>query len=93
MSTIVFTVFLLFEFFKKHHLPVGQVKTEFTSLVAKSTSPGLSDTTFFACCFPEKTFMITAILQSAVILLQIVMVSPGTHLVKSHESKSRTSES
>ena len=37
--------------------------------------------------------MITAILQSAVILLQIVMVSPWTHLVKSHESQSRTNES
>ena len=29
----------------------------------------------------------------AVILLQIVMVSPGTHLVKNHESQSRTNES
>ena len=28
----------------------------------------------------------------AVILLQIVMVSPGTHLVKNHESQSRTNE-
>ena len=28
-----------------------------------------------------------------VILLQIVMVSPGTHLVKNHESLSRTNES
>ena len=28
-----------------------------------------------------------------VILLQIVMVSPGTHLVKSQESQSRTNES
>ena len=37
--------------------------------------------------------MITAILQSTVILLQIVMVSLGTHLVKSHESQSRTNES
>ena len=26
------------------------------------------------------------------ILLQIVMVSPGTHLVKNHEFKSRTNE-
>ena len=26
------------------------------------------------------------------ILLQIVMVSPGTHLVKNHESQSRTNE-
>ena len=30
---------------------------------------------------------------SPVILLQIVMVSPGTHLVKNHESQSRTNES
>ena len=28
-----------------------------------------------------------------VILLQIVMVSPGTYLVKNHESQSRTNES
>ena len=30
----------------------GKLKTELTSLIAKSTflSPGLSDTTFFACC-------------------------------------------
>ena len=31
--------------------------------------------------------------QLAVILLQIVMVSPGTHLVKNHESYSRTNKS
>ena len=29
----------------------GKLRTEFTSLIAKSTSPRLSDTTFFACCF------------------------------------------
>ena len=29
----------------------------------------------------------------AVILLEIVMLSPGTHLVKNHESQSRTIES
>ena len=28
----------------------GKLSTEFTSPIAKSTSPGLSDTTFFACC-------------------------------------------
>ena len=37
--------------------------------------------------------MITVILQSAVILLQIVMVSPGTRLVENYESQSRTTES
>ena len=29
---------------------MGKLKTEFTSPIAKSTSPGLSDTTFFAHC-------------------------------------------
>ena len=44
MSRNDFTVLLLFEFLKKHHLPT----TEFTSQIAKSNSPGLWDTTFFA---------------------------------------------
>ena len=30
--------------------PSGKLSTEFTSPIAKSTSPGLSDTTFFARC-------------------------------------------
>ena len=30
------------------HLPVGQVKTEFSSPIAKSTGSGLLDTAFFA---------------------------------------------
>ena len=30
--------------------PSGKLKTEFTCPIAKSTSPGLSDTTFFAHC-------------------------------------------
>ena len=47
-SRINFTLLLLFEFPKEHHLPVGKLKTDFTSLIAKSTSPGLLDTTFFA---------------------------------------------
>ena len=38
------------EFLKTHHLPVGQVKNRIHqySPIAKSTSPGLPDTTFFA---------------------------------------------
>ena len=32
-------------------------------------------------------------IEDTVILLQIVMVSPGTHLVKNHESQSRTNKS
>ena len=31
MSRIDFTVLLVFDFLKKHHLPVGQLKTEFTN--------------------------------------------------------------
>ena len=55
-SRIDFTVLLIFEFLKKHRLPVGQVKNrihqawEFTSPIAKSASTGLSDTTSFAHC-------------------------------------------
>ena len=30
--------------------PLGKLRTEFTSPIAKSTSPRLSDTTFFAPC-------------------------------------------
>ena len=47
-SRIDFIVLLLFEFLKKHHLPICKLETEFTSPIAKYTSPGLSDTTFFA---------------------------------------------
>ena len=35
----------------------------------------------------------TVLRKTSVILLQIVMVSPGNHLVKIHQSQSRTSES
>ena len=44
-------VLMLFKVLIKHHFPVGQVKNRIHySLLAKSTSPGLSDTTFFARC-------------------------------------------
>ena len=43
-SRIDFTVLLFLT------CPSGKLKTEFTSRIAKSTSPGLSDTTFFARC-------------------------------------------
>ena len=33
--------------------PLCKLRTEFTSAVAKSTSPRLSDTTCFARCFPQ----------------------------------------
>ena len=38
-------------FAKKQHFPIGQVKnvTKITSQIAKSTSPRLSDATFFLC--------------------------------------------
>ena len=34
-----------------YHLPSGKWRTEFPSLIAKSTSPVLSDTIFFAHCY------------------------------------------
>ena len=40
-SRIDFTVLLLFEFLKKHHLPIGQVTNRMhTSLIPKSLAPG-----------------------------------------------------
>ena len=38
---------------KKFTCPLGKLITKFTSPIAKSTSPGLSDTTFFARCIAE----------------------------------------
>ena len=40
----------IFEFSQKHTCPLGKLRTVFTSLIAKSTSPGLMNTTFFAHC-------------------------------------------
>ena len=75
-SRIDFIVLLLFKFLKKHHLPIGQVKTtEFTSLIAKSTSPGPLDTTFFACCM----FMIFFIMiKQKIIAITIIMINQTT---------------
>ena len=39
--------------------PSGKLSTEFTSPIAKSTSPGLSDTTFFARCIPISTIQLS----------------------------------
>ena len=36
--------------------PSGKLRTEFTRPIAKSTSPGLSDTTYFAHCTVEPLF-------------------------------------
>ena len=46
-------------------------------------------------CFLDKLLLSSTgqILIKLVILLQIVRVHPGTHLVKNHESQSRTNES
>ena len=40
----------------------GKLSTEFTSPIAKSTSPGLSDTTFFARC--EVTYLLLFVFNS-----------------------------
>ena len=43
---------------KNNTCPSGKLKTEFSSLIEKSTTPGLSDTTFFACCFKYSIIII-----------------------------------
>ena len=40
---------------KNFTCPSGKLRTEFTSPIARSTSPGLADTTFFTCCESHAT--------------------------------------
>ena len=47
-SRIDLTVLLQFEFLKKHHLPIGQVKNRIHQPKTRIHQPWLSDTTFFA---------------------------------------------
>ena len=51
MSYSTFVILILRKIFA---CPSGKLSTEFTSPIAKSTSPGLSDTTFFARCTVAK---------------------------------------
>ena len=51
---LIYTVFMYGNFSLSKNftnLLVSKLRAEFTSQIAKSTSPGLSDTTFFAHCF------------------------------------------
>ena len=48
MSRLISQFFCNLNSSKKFTCPSGKLITEFTSPIAKSTSPGLSDTTFFA---------------------------------------------
>ena len=50
MSRLISKFFCNLNSSKKFTCPSGKLITEFTSLIAKFTSPGLSDTTFFARC-------------------------------------------
>ena len=52
--------------------PLGKLKTEFTSLIAKSTSHGLLDTTFFARCGENNTYLRTTFI-SATRLIAILI--------------------
>ena len=38
---------------KNFTCPLGKLRTKITSPIAKSSSPGLSDMTFFACCVAQ----------------------------------------
>ena len=58
---------------------------------ANITSQTLS--TSFAVLVEKKNKREPQMILTSLILLQIVMVSPGTHFVKNHEFQSRTSES
>ena len=49
MRRLISQFFCNFNSSKNFTCPSGKSRTAFTSPIAKSTSPGLSDTTFFAC--------------------------------------------
>ena len=51
MSKLISQFFCNLNSSKNFICPLGKLITEFTSPIAKSTSPGLSNTTFFARCF------------------------------------------
>ena len=48
MDGLEYTVLLLFELYKKFTCPSGKLRTTLTSAIATSSSPRLSDSTFFA---------------------------------------------
>ena len=50
----------------------GKLKTEFTSLIAKSTILGLSHTTFFPCCKLTKILMVQSVLHIEELLLLLI---------------------
>ena len=50
MSRLISQFFCNLNSSKNFICPTGKLITEFTSPIAKSTSPGLSDTAFFARC-------------------------------------------
>ena len=51
ISRIDYSPSVIWIFPKNSTYPSGKLRTKITSPIAKSTSPGLSHTTFFACCW------------------------------------------
>ena len=72
ISRTDFTVLLLFKFLKKNiTCPLGKLQTEFTSPIAKLTSPGLLDTTFFAHCHTCKSCALLKFLSLCYVFLTL----------------------
>ena len=63
LSYSTFVILILRKIFA---CPLGKLSTEFTSPIAKSTSPGLSDTTFFAPCLGKTLYSHSASLHPGV---------------------------
>ena len=55
-AELISQLFSYSNFSKDITCPLGKLKTEFTHPIAKSPSPGLSDTTFFARCITLPTW-------------------------------------
>ena len=70
MSRLISQFFCNLNSSKKFTCPLGKLITKFTSPIAKSTSPGLSDTTFFARCVRLTSFQ-KPLLKSVLIFFKV----------------------
>ena len=87
LTRIDFTVLLLW--------PSGRLKTEFTSPIEKSTSRGLSDTTFFARCGENNTYLWTTFISTTRLIAILKKKGKGSvfmgSLITSAKGKSKVS--
>ena len=79
-----YSTFIILILRKIFACPSGKLSTEFTSPIAKSTSPGLSDTTFFAPCLWKVLLESKVLLSSNFFHTNLLSFLEIQTLIKSH---------